>query len=107
MNIKNVLTQNGYENKTEQISEKILALDVNDCTKVRILPSRKEDLFDGFELSNTDDTISFIINLEDNEFAPLVKCEYDDELGVTETGYDNDCEIMYKSVDGDVVFVAE
>lgn len=106
--IEDVLIKNGYEKETEQISKKILSLNVGNCINVRRTPSFKEDLFDGFELTNADGTISYSINLEeDSEFSPLARFDYDEENGFSETGYNHNCEKIYQVVDGDLIYWSE
>ena len=100
MNIKEILTQNGYENQLSLISEKILDFDTGVCNQIRPIPQTIDKLFDGFEIySNEDKNKIIIINTEhntDDEFLPLyVQYLGNDGYITVEIFYDNDLNVAY------------
>ena len=75
MNIKEILTQNGYE-IPKTMTEEILNYNTGICTEIREIPNDISKLFDGVEIYNTGEELKIItINFQyfngDDEFLPL------------------------------------
>lgn len=106
MNIKELLTQNGFIAETEKISQTILNRDCGEFVNVRKMPSYKEDLFEGFEITDKNGINAIVINIEDDdEFARFATVTYDEEKDIyIEKYYDDDNNLFLIVEDCMVVF---
>ena len=75
MNVKEILSENGYTEITEKMNDKLLNMDIGTCTNIREIPNDMCKLFEGVEIYNTEETRCITLNFEyfegEDEFLPL------------------------------------